>query len=67
MDLIAAQIFAREIWRLHRLPRDIISDGDSRFTRPTWQAPLARLGIKPTMPTPFHPQSGGHRSLSPIA
>jgi hypothetical protein len=25
-------IFAREIWRLHGIPADIISDRDSRFT-----------------------------------
>jgi hypothetical protein len=27
-----ATIFAREIWRLHGIPADIISDRDSRFT-----------------------------------
>jgi ribosomal silencing factor RsfS len=27
-----ATIFVREIWRLHSIPADIISDRDSRFT-----------------------------------
>ena len=27
-----ARRFAKEIWRLHGLPRDIVSDRDSRFT-----------------------------------
>ena len=30
-----ARIFAKEIWRLHGLPRDIISDRDARFTSDT--------------------------------
>ena len=36
-----AKISAREIWRLHGLPQDIVSDRDSRFTsapgRCSWQ------------------------------
>ena len=32
-----ARIFAREICRLHGLPRDIVSDCDSRFTSNTWK------------------------------
>ena len=54
-----ARIFAREIWRLYGLPRDIISDRDSRFTSATWQVFLATLGIKPRMSTSFHPQTDG--------
>jgi transposase InsO family protein len=54
-----ARIFAREIWRLHGLPRDIVSDRDSRFTSDVWQVFLATLGIKPRMSTAFHPQTDG--------
>ena len=54
-----ARIFAREIWRLHGLPRSIISDRDSRFTSATWQEFLAVLGITPRMSTAFHPQTDG--------
>ena len=49
------RIFAREIWRLHGIPRDIVSDRDSRFTSSTWQVFLAILGVRPRMSTSFHP------------
>jgi len=32
-----AAIFAREIWKYHGLPMDIVSDFDFRFTSETWQ------------------------------
>ena len=53
------RIFAREIWRLHGLPRDIVSDRDSRFTSNTWKDFLSVTGIRPRMSTAFHPQTDG--------
>jgi hypothetical protein len=38
-----AVIFAKEIWRLHGLPSDIISDRDSRFTSAFWKSLLSSL------------------------
>ena len=54
-----ARIFAKEIWRLHGLPADIVSDRDSRFTSATWKVFLAILGIRPRMSTAFHPETDG--------
>jgi hypothetical protein len=54
-----AVIFAKEIWRLHGLPSDIISDRDSRFTSAFWKSLLSSLGIRPRMSTAFHPQTDG--------
>ena len=56
-----APIFAREIWRLHGLPRDIVSDRDSgsRFTSNTWKDFLSITGIRLRMSTAFHPQTDG--------
>jgi hypothetical protein len=54
-----AKIFAREIWRLHGIPSDIVSDRDSRFTSETWKEFLQLLGIRPRMSTAFHPQTDG--------
>jgi transposase InsO family protein len=56
-DLI--RIFAREYWRLHGIPMDIISDRDSRFTSGLWQDFLDHVGVKSRMSTAFHPQTDG--------
>jgi transposase InsO family protein len=54
-----ARIFTKEIWKLHGLPMDIVSDRDSRFTSTTWKAFIGTLGIKPRMSTAFYPQTDG--------
>ena len=54
-----AVIFAREIWKHHGLPTDIVSDRDSRFTSEVWKEFLKILGIRPRMSTAFHPQTDG--------
>jgi hypothetical protein len=54
-----AIIFAREIWRHHGLPADIVSNRDSRFTSKSWKEFLSLLGIRPRMSTAFHPQTDG--------
>jgi len=53
------KIFAREIWRHHRTPTDIVSDRDSRFTSEVWKEFLGMLKIRPRMSTAFHPQTDG--------
>lgn len=60
-DLI--RIFAREYWRLHGVPSDIISDRDSRFTAHLWKDFLKLVGIKSRMSTAFHPQSDGQTEI----
>jgi len=54
-----AVIFAREVWKHHGLPADIVSDRDSRFTSETWKEFLRLAGIRPRMSTVFHPQTNG--------
>jgi len=54
-----AKIFAREIWRHHGTPTDIVSDRDSRFTSEVWKEFLGLLKIRPQMSTAFHPQTDG--------
>jgi hypothetical protein len=53
------RIFAREIWRFHGIPTDIISDHDSHFTSTEWKQFLGILGVQPRMSTSFHPQTDG--------
>ena len=52
-----AVTFAREIWKHHGLPSNIVWDRDSQFTSETWQEFLRLSGICPRMSTAFHPQT----------
>jgi hypothetical protein len=54
-----ARIFVREVWRLHGLPREIISDRDPRFTGHFAREICRLIGTKQSMSTAYHPQSDG--------
>ncbi|CCE34872.1 uncharacterized protein CPUR_08811 [Claviceps purpurea 20.1] len=56
-DLI--RIFAKQYWKHHGIPLDIISDRDSRFTSHLWKDFLKLVGVKSRMSTAFHPQTDG--------
>jgi hypothetical protein len=53
------KVFAREIWRFHSIPIDIILDRDSRLTSTEWKEFPVILEIRPRMSTSFHPQTDG--------
>lgn len=54
-----ARLFFDQVFRLHGMPRNIISDRDSRFTGKFWTALMKLMGTKLSMSTAFHPQSDG--------
>ena len=54
-----ARIFLREIWKLHGLPTDIVSDRDTKFTSKFWSALMDLLDIKQKLLTAFHPETDG--------
>ena len=54
-----ADIFYKEIYKHHGLPRKIISDRDSRFTSNFWKTLMKTLKIKLNLSTAFHPQTDG--------
>ena len=49
-----ARIFLREIWKLHGLPTNIVSDRDTKFTLKFWSALIDLLDIKQKLSTAFH-------------
>jgi hypothetical protein len=54
-----ARIFFEQVFRLHGLPKPIVSDRDAKFTSKFWQMLFQTLGTKLAMSTAFHPQTDG--------
>ncbi|KAE8213221.1 hypothetical protein CF319_g9194, partial [Tilletia indica] len=54
-----AQQFINNIYKLHGLPADIVSDRGTTFTSNWWLEVLSLLRIKPNLSTAFHPQTDG--------
>ena len=54
-----ARVFHHEVFRLHGLPSELVSDRDSKFTGHFWKEVHRLLGTQLCMSTAFHPQSDG--------
>ncbi|KAL5786007.1 hypothetical protein ACOSQ2_008399 [Xanthoceras sorbifolium] len=54
-----AELYIREIVRLHGVPTSIISDRDPRFTSRFWKKFQEALGTRLNFSTAFHPQTDG--------
>ena len=54
-----AELYVKEIVKLHGVPKSIISDRDSRFTSHFWKSVQAAMGTKLKFSTAFHPQTDG--------
>ncbi|GJP37547.1 hypothetical protein CLOM_g21945 [Closterium sp. NIES-68] len=54
-----AKLFVAHVFRLHGLPRVLVSDRDLRFTSRFWYEVTQTLGTKLKMSSAFHPQTDG--------
>jgi len=52
-----ANVFLREVWKLHGLLTEIISDMDAKFLQEFWESLCKLLGIKRKMSTAYHLQT----------
>uniref|UniRef100_A0AAV1V5P9 Integrase catalytic domain-containing protein n=1 Tax=Peronospora matthiolae TaxID=2874970 RepID=A0AAV1V5P9_9STRA len=54
-----ACVFIDTIFRLHGLPRELVSDRDPRFTADFWRSVFKSLGTRLKMSTSDHPETDG--------
>jgi hypothetical protein len=58
-DINIAEIFMKEIFRLHGIPKMVISDRDIKFTSAFWKELFAALNTNLNFSTSYHPQMDG--------
>ena len=58
-----AEIFIKEIYRLHGAPANTVSDRDPFFTSKFWSKFLHQLGVSQSLTTAYHPQSDGQSEV----
>jgi hypothetical protein len=54
-----ANIFIKEIFRLHGMPKEIVSDQDTKFTSIFWKSLMVGFETKLLFSTAYHPQTDG--------
>ena len=59
-----ANLFMKEIVRLHGLPHDIITDRGTLFTSDLWKETRGKLGIEGRLSRALHPQTDGQPELT---
>lgn len=55
----AANLFLRNVWKLHGLPTTIVSDRGPQFISEFWKRLNRQLKIKARLSTAFHPETDG--------
>ena len=58
-----ANLYAHHIFRLHGLPKMIVSDCGTQFTAKFWKALCKILKTEPLLSTPFHLETDGQTEL----
>ena len=54
-----AQLYLKEVVRLHEVPVSVVSDRDARFTSRFWKSLQEALGTQLKFSTTFHPRTDG--------
>ena len=55
-EIDIAKIFMKEIFRLHGMPKEIVSDRDTKFTLNFWKSLMVSLETKLLFNTTSHPK-----------
>ncbi|KAJ3703272.1 hypothetical protein LUZ61_006977 [Rhynchospora tenuis] len=54
-----AQVFLDNVYKLHGLPQNLVSDRDPLFTSAFWRELMTKIGVQLNLSTAYHPQSDG--------
>lgn len=54
-----SQVFTKEVFRLHGIPKNIVSDRGPQFISRFWREFCSLLGITLSLSSGFHPQTDG--------
>ncbi|QRV84915.1 Retrotransposable element Tf2 protein [Ceratobasidium sp. AG-Ba] len=54
-----ADLFVKEVWKIHGLPKTTVSDRGPTFNSQFLKALYTKLGINPKFSTAFHPETDG--------
>jgi hypothetical protein len=58
-----AELFFREVFRIHGLSKNIVGDRDSLFIGTFWRELFQLVGIELTPSTSYHPQIDGQTEI----
>ena len=58
-----AEVFCKNIYKLHGFPKIIVSDRDAKFTSNFWREFCKQIGITLNMSSTYHPQTDGQTEL----
>ena len=59
-----AELFFREVFRVHGLPKTIVSDRDNKFMSIFWKEYFRLVGIDLTPSISYHPQTDGQTKIA---
>jgi hypothetical protein len=58
-----ARLYRDNVWKLHGLPRTIVSDRGGHWNSAFWDEVCRLVGVRQAMSTAFHPQSDGQTEI----
>jgi hypothetical protein len=59
-----AHLYVKYIWKLHNLPRIIVSDRGFQFVSEFWKHLIKRLGITALLSIAYHPETDGQTEIA---